>query len=91
MSKYGDFPGPYFPTFGLTVGKYGPEKSPYLDTFHRVGEVLIRASGGGGGGWGLEKTFKINKWEDVYYLFNSNIRNKILRRSVTVMVMLVSS
>ena len=29
MSKYGDFFGPHFPAFG-------PEKSPYLDTFHAV-------------------------------------------------------
>ena len=50
MSKYGVFPGPYFAAFGLNVRKYGPEKSPYLDTIHAVGEVLIRASGGGGGG-----------------------------------------
>ena len=29
MSKYGVFSGPYFPSFG-------PEKCPYLDTFHAV-------------------------------------------------------
>ena len=29
VSKYGDFPGPYFPALG-------PEKNPYLDTFHAV-------------------------------------------------------
>ena len=29
MSKYGVFPGPYFPVFG-------PEKTPYLDNFHAV-------------------------------------------------------
>ena len=29
MSKYGDFSGPYFPAFG-------PDKTPYLDTFHAV-------------------------------------------------------
>ena len=29
MSKYGVFSGPYFPVFG-------PEKTPYLDTFHAV-------------------------------------------------------
>ena len=28
-SKYGDFSGP-------NTGKYGPEKSPYLDTFHAL-------------------------------------------------------
>ena len=30
------FSGPYFPVFGLNTGKYGPEKTPYLDTFHTV-------------------------------------------------------
>ena len=34
--KYGAFPGPYFPVFGLNTGKYGPEKTPYLGTFHTV-------------------------------------------------------
>ena len=32
MSKYGLISGPYFPAFG----KYGPEITPYLDTFHAV-------------------------------------------------------
>ena len=36
VSKYGDFSGPYFPLFGLKTRKYGPEKTPYLDTFHTV-------------------------------------------------------
>ena len=46
MSKYRDFSGPYFPAFGLNTeryyvfspiaGIYGPEKTPYLDTFHAV-------------------------------------------------------
>ena len=49
MSKYGVFSGPYFLVFGLNTeiysiisifspntGKYGPEKTPYLDTFHAV-------------------------------------------------------
>ena len=39
------FSGPYFPVFGVNTeslriqskyGKYGPEKTPYLDTFHAV-------------------------------------------------------
>ena len=30
------FSGPYFPVFALNTGKYGPEKTPYLDTFHAV-------------------------------------------------------
>ena len=28
------FSGPYFYVFGPNTGKYGPEKTPYLDTFH---------------------------------------------------------
>ena len=36
MSIYGVFSGPYFPVFGLNTGKYGPQKTPYLGTFHAV-------------------------------------------------------
>ena len=36
VSKYGTFSGPYFPVFGPNTGKYGPEKTPHLDTFHAV-------------------------------------------------------
>ena len=36
VSKCGAFFGPYFPVFGLNTGKHGPEKTPYLDTFHAV-------------------------------------------------------
>ena len=49
VSKYGVISGPYFPAFGLNtekylvslriqseLGKYGPEITPYLDTFHAV-------------------------------------------------------
>ena len=46
VSKYGVISGPYFPGFGLNTerysvfspnaGKYGPEITPYLDTFHAV-------------------------------------------------------
>ena len=45
VSKYGVISGPYFPVFGLNTeisvfspntGKYGPEITPYLDTFHAV-------------------------------------------------------
>ena len=36
MTKHGVFTGPYFLVFGLNIGKYGPEKPPYLDTFHAV-------------------------------------------------------
>ena len=31
------FSGLYYPAFGLkNMGKYGPEKTPYLGTFHKV-------------------------------------------------------
>ena len=36
MSKYGVFSDPYFPAFSPNTGKYGPEKTPYMDTFHAV-------------------------------------------------------
>ena len=36
VSKYGVISGPYFPVFGLNIGKYGHEKTPYLGTFHAV-------------------------------------------------------
>ena len=36
VSKYGVTSGPYFPVFSPNTGKYGPEITPYLDTFHAV-------------------------------------------------------
>ena len=45
LAKYGNISGPYFPAFGLNkylstfspnAGKYGPEITPYFDTFHAV-------------------------------------------------------
>ena len=36
VSKYGVVSGPYFPVFVMNTGKYGPEITPYLDTFHTV-------------------------------------------------------
>ena len=36
LSKYGVFSGPHFPVLGLNTGKYGPEKTPYLENFHAV-------------------------------------------------------
>ena len=38
MSRYGVFSGPFFPAFGLNTGKCGPDKTPYLDTFHTVNQ-----------------------------------------------------
>ena len=39
VSKYGDFSGPYFPVLSPNVGKYGPEKTPYLDMWHTVSKA----------------------------------------------------
>ena len=36
VSKYGVISGPYFPVFNPSTGKYEPEITPYLDTFHAV-------------------------------------------------------
>ena len=36
VSKYGAISGLYFPVFRLDTGKYGPEITPDLDTFHAV-------------------------------------------------------
>ena len=36
VSKYGVLSDPYFSVFGLNTGKYGPEKTPYLDTLWKV-------------------------------------------------------
>ena len=36
MPRHGVFSVPYFPVFGLNTGKYGPEDTPYLNTFHSV-------------------------------------------------------
>ena len=34
--KYGVSSGPYLSVFSANAGKYGPEKTPYVDTFHAV-------------------------------------------------------
>ena len=41
VSRYGLISGPYFPVFGLKIGKYGPEITPYLDTFHAVYKINL--------------------------------------------------
>ena len=35
------FPGPYFPVFSPNTGKKGPEKTPYLGTFHAKSPKLL--------------------------------------------------
>ena len=39
MSKYGVISGLYIPVLSLNTGKYGPEITPYLDTFHAVMDI----------------------------------------------------
>ena len=41
VPKYGAFYGPYFFVFSANTGKYGPEKTPYLDTFDAVSWYLL--------------------------------------------------
>ena len=36
VPKYGVISGPYFSVFSPNTGKYGPEITPYLDTFHAM-------------------------------------------------------
>ena len=59
MSKYGVSSGPYFLIFGLNTGKYGPEKTPYLDTFHAAFFFLI-----------VDKTIKIDS--KLLYSYRNN-------------------
>ena len=39
VSKYGFFSGPYYLVFSPNTGKYAPENTPYLNTFHAVSHV----------------------------------------------------
>ena len=41
LSKYGVISGPYLPVFGLNTGKYRPEITLHLDTFHVVWDYTI--------------------------------------------------
>ena len=44
MPKYGVISGPYLPVFSPIAGKYGPEITPYMDTFHAVyvnGQITV--------------------------------------------------
>ena len=36
QNKYGVISGEYFPVFSPNTGKYGPEITPYWDTFQAV-------------------------------------------------------
>ena len=39
LSKYDVVSVYYFPVFGLNTGKYRPEITPYLNTFHTVSKT----------------------------------------------------
>ena len=41
VSKYGVISGSYFPVFSPNTGKYGPEITPYLNTFHAVHAKMV--------------------------------------------------
>ena len=57
LSKYRVFSGPYFPEFRLNTGKYGPEKTPYLNNFHEVAATTGTA----------KKIGKSQAWHDVFF------------------------
>ena len=44
VPKYGVFSGPYFLAFSPNAGKYGSEKTPYLDSFHAVPNTSLHIS-----------------------------------------------
>ena len=84
MSKYGVFSG-------LNTGKYGPEKTPYLDTFHAV-KVILKS---------FEFTFKFfckgpmssKKFKDIHQKLNflGDLRNqkKLLGLTIKVSVIII--
>ena len=41
MSKYRVISGPYFSVFSPNIGKYGPEITPYMDTFYALNLLII--------------------------------------------------
>ena len=58
--KIWSFSGRCFPVFGLNIWKYGPEKTPYLDTFHAVfaaQKLSKNAFTGRGSYLGFERNF----------------------------------
>ena len=41
VSKYGVISGLYLPVFNPNTGKYGPEITPHLDTFHALLNIVL--------------------------------------------------
>ena len=70
-SKCRDFSGPCFLVFGLNTGKYGPEKAPYLDTFHAVMGTNFRSN----------PFFKLLKDYPIFYNKEAGVRS--LARDIT--------
>ena len=83
MSKKGVFSGPYFPAFEMNTeryfvllriqskcGKYGPEKTPHLDTFHTVAGTARTSEG----------ELRKNKLQlQAYFISNTFISNARLK------------
>ena len=64
-SKYRVHSGLYFPVFGLSTGKYGPEKTPYLDTFRAEefienGSIFLELY--------IQETLGFDYMQNLYYL-----------------------
>ena len=53
MPKYAVFSGPYFPVFSPNTGKYGPEKTPYLDSFYAVSHI-----------WAVRQFYLFINWKE---------------------------
>ena len=81
MPKYGVISGPYLPVFSLNTGKYGPEITPYLDTFHAVSakpisshwsySIPLNTSKNRGGHYHIETSpliYGANQWTGLYMI-----------------------
>ena len=80
LSNYGVFFGLYFLVFGLSTEKYGPEKTPYLDTFHEVVSILCKVYGTISISWfskKLSENVKLrNVWSSSTLAFSSQCFSK---------------
>ena len=73
------FCGPFFPVFVLNTGKYGPEKTLYLDTFHVVvwGFALLGLFGVASGPFLVALTrsslfWLVTAWSSLFRFFRNN-------------------
>ena len=67
VSKYGVISGPYFSVFGLNTGKYGPEITPYLDTFHASNKILNFVKYVEIESCSINKTFLLEKFTNIFF------------------------